>query len=225
MQDTTVGAWVVMLHEQFMGWVRSNISYVYAWYVHAYLGIYQDMHVYTCISWYVPRYACMYMYILVCTCHIHVCTVFPNHVQVVRIPDDLRICRRPHSSFSDNDCGPPGAVGAWAPPPLPPGPQDLPRDSDYGPDGAAGGLSRSTPRRADDTTTRPQASGAGRRVTESLAVRCPGLGARLLATSDEARAGWYILFKLRHMPFASTRSACLTQASSGQPWADSGRPD
>ena len=28
---------------------------------------------------------------------------------------------------------------------------------------------------------------------------------------------------LRHMPFASTRSACLT--SSGQPWADSGRPD
>ena len=35
MQDTTVGAWVVMLHEQFMGWVRSNISYVYAWYIHA----------------------------------------------------------------------------------------------------------------------------------------------------------------------------------------------
>ena len=29
--------------------------------------------------------------------------------------------------------------------------QDLPRD--YGPDGAAGGLSRSTPRLADDTTT------------------------------------------------------------------------
>ena len=27
---------------------------------------------------------------------------------------------------------------------------------------------------------------------------------------------------LRHMPFASTRSACLT--SSGQPWADSGGP-
>ena len=37
-----------------------------------------------------------------------------------------------------DDCGPPGAVGGWAPPPLPPGPQDLPRD--YGPDGAAGGL-------------------------------------------------------------------------------------
>ena len=28
---------------------------------------------------------------------------------------------------------------------------------------------------------------------------------------------------LRHMPFASTRSACLT--SSGLPWPDSGRPD
>ena len=39
-------------------------------------------------------------------------------------------------------CGPQGAVGAWAPPPHPPGPQDLPRD--YGPDGAAGGLSQST---------------------------------------------------------------------------------
>ena len=39
---------------------------------------------------------------------------------------------------------PPGRLRAgkgcwgWAPPPLPPGPQDLPRD--YGPDGAAGGL-------------------------------------------------------------------------------------
>ena len=40
-----------------------------------------------------------------------------------------------------DDCGPTGAVGGWAPQPLPPGPQDLPRD--YGPDGAAGGLSRS----------------------------------------------------------------------------------
>ena len=77
-----------------------------------------------------------------------------------------------------DDCGLPGAVGGWAPPPLPPGPQDLPRD--YGPDGAAGGLSRSTPRRADHATT-----GAGRR---------PGLGARLLAMSDsdDARAGWCI---------------------------------
>ena len=56
MRDTTVGAWAIMLHEQFtgwvpheqfMGWVPSNISYVYARYVHAYLasGIYQDMHV------------------------------------------------------------------------------------------------------------------------------------------------------------------------------------
>ena len=39
-------------------------------------------------------------------------------------------------------------------------------------------LSRSTPRRADHAP-----SGAGRR---------PGLGARLLATSDEARAGWIV---------------------------------
>ena len=49
MQDTTVGAWVVyavMLHEQFMGWVLSNSSYVYAWYVHAYLGMYMS---YTCM--------------------------------------------------------------------------------------------------------------------------------------------------------------------------------
>ena len=47
MQDTTVGAWVVVLHEQFMGWVPSHISCVCAWYVHAYLGIYQDMYVHT----------------------------------------------------------------------------------------------------------------------------------------------------------------------------------
>ena len=57
MQDTTVGAWVVMLHEQCMGWVPS----ILAMYMHG-----------------------MYMHILVC---IHVCTVSPNHVQVVRIPD------------------------------------------------------------------------------------------------------------------------------------------
>ena len=60
-----------------------------------------------------------------------------------------------------DDCWPPGAVGVWAPPPHPPGPQDLPRY--YGQDGAAGGLSRSTPRQADDATTRP--SGAGRHVS------------------------------------------------------------
>ena len=46
MQDTTVGAWVVMIHEQFMGWVPSNSSYVYAWYVHAYLGMYMSYTVY-----------------------------------------------------------------------------------------------------------------------------------------------------------------------------------
>ena len=36
-------------------------------------------------------------------------------------------------------------------PPHPPGPQDLQRD--YGPDGAAGRLSRITPRQADDAAT------------------------------------------------------------------------
>ena len=100
MQDTTVGAWVVyavMLHEQLMGWVPANMSYVHAWYVHAYLGIYQDMHVYTCMSWYVPRYvslyvpryACIHMYVLVHTWYIRVCTVLPYHVHGVRIPDDM----------------------------------------------------------------------------------------------------------------------------------------
>ena len=73
----------------------------------------------------------------------------------------------PPALVLSDDCGPPGAVGGWAPPPLPQGPQDLPRN--YGPDGAAGGLSRSTPRRADDTTTRP--SGAGRRVSLTTGTR------------------------------------------------------
>ena len=35
---------------------------------------------------------------------------------------------------------------------------------DYGPDGAAGGLSRSTPLQADDTTTRPSGSGPTRQT-------------------------------------------------------------
>ena len=84
---------------------------------------------------------------------------------------------------------PPGRLQAgkgcwgWAPPPLPPGPQDLPSPGrrDYGPDGAAGGLKpeyTAASGRHDHATT-----GAGRR---------PGLGARLFATSDDARAGWYI---------------------------------
>ena len=46
----------------------------------------------------------------------------------------------PPALVLSDDCGPAGAVGAWAPPPLPPGLQDLPRD--YGPDGAACGLIR-----------------------------------------------------------------------------------
>ena len=51
----------------------------------------------------------------------------------------------PPALVLSDDFWPQGAVGAWAPPPHPPEPQDLPRD--YGPDGAASGLSRSTPRR------------------------------------------------------------------------------
>jgi hypothetical protein len=78
--------------------------------------------------------------------------------------------------------------GSAVGPPLPPGPQDLPRD--YGPDGAAGGRSRSTPRRADDTTTRL-------RERADASVRRPGLGARLLATLDEARAGYALQFGQR----------------------------
>ena len=43
-------------------------------YIHAYPGMYQDMHVHTCMSWYIHG-------------NIRVCTVLPSHVQVVRIPD------------------------------------------------------------------------------------------------------------------------------------------
>ena len=81
-----------------------------------------------------------------------------------------------------------GSCWGWAPPPLSAGPQDLPRD--YGPDRAAGGLSRSTPRQADDTTTRL-------RERADASVRRPGLGARLLATLDEARAGYDLQFRQR----------------------------
>ena len=57
---------------------------------------------------------------------------------------------------------------------------------DYGPDGAASELSRSTPRQADDTTTRP--SGAGRRVS-------PTTGTRSQTTCYVRRATgrWYIV--------------------------------
>ena len=47
--------------------------------------------------------------------------------------------------------------------------------------------------------TKPEYPAAGRRRNHATfgsgpntSVRRPGLGARLLATSDEARAGWYI---------------------------------
>ena len=49
-------------------------------------------------------------------------------------------------------------------------------------------LSWSTPRRADDTTTRL-------RERADASVRRPGLGARLLATLDEARAGYDLQFR------------------------------
>ena len=63
-----------------------------------------------------------------------------------------------------DDCGPPGAVGGWAPPPLPPGPQDLPRD--YGPDGTAGRLSSRVHRCERTTRTRPR--GLRERVDASV---------------------------------------------------------
>ena len=51
-------------------------------------------------------------------------------------------------------------------------------------------LSRSTPRRADDTTTRL-------RERADASVRRLGLGARLLAMFDEARAGYDLQFRQR----------------------------
>ena len=69
----------------------------------------------------------------------------------------------------------------------------------YGPDRAAGGLSRSTPRRADDTTTRL-------RERADSSVRRPGLGARLLATSDEARTGYDLQFRQRFFLSDSQRT-------------------
>ena len=73
----------------------------------------------------------------------------------------------PPALVLSDDCGPQEAVGACAPPPHPTGQQDLPRV--YGPDGAAGGLSRSPPRQADDATPRP--SGAGRRASPTTGTR------------------------------------------------------
>ena len=50
--------------------------------------------------------------------------------------DTLSSPQPPPALVRSDDCGPPGAVGAWAPPPHPPEPEDLPRD--YGPDGSSG---------------------------------------------------------------------------------------
>ena len=83
----------------------------------------------------------------------------------------------PPALVLSDDCGPPGAVGAWAPPPHPPEPRDLPRD--YGPDGAAGGLkpeypAASGPRdygRGPTTGTRSQTTCYVRRGTGRV-VHC-----------------------------------------------------
>ena len=62
---------------------------------------------------------------------------------------------------------------------------------DYGLDGAADGISQSTPLNVDDTDTLPSRSGPKR---QSDAVGCMGLGARLLALADEAWAGIALTF-------------------------------
>ena len=85
----------------------------------------------------------------------------------------LRICRRPHSS-SGMTAGRQELLGDGHRRRFRLGHRTIPRD--YGPDGAAGGLSQSTQQQVDHATT-----GAGRR---------PGLGARLFAMSDEALAGY-----------------------------------
>ena len=64
----------------------------------------------------------------------------------------------PDCSDTTDGCGPDGAAGGWASPPLPPGPQDSMGT-------AAGRMeqreeeARVIPRQADDTTTRPLGSG------------------------------------------------------------------
>ena len=78
----------------------------------------------------------------------------------------LRIYRRAHS-LSVMTTGRRELLEQCVSQPHPPGPQDLSRD--YGLDEAAGGLSRSTPRQADDTATRP--SGVGRRVSPTTGTR------------------------------------------------------
>jgi hypothetical protein len=96
----------------------------------------------------------------------------------------------------------------WREPPTPPrtlpGPQCLP---DYGPDGAADGLSKSTPRQADDT--RP----FGERADAS--VRCTGLG--VSNTSDEAWAG-YLYYCMRR--FASARPRARLSPARAEMHAD-----
>ena len=120
----------------------------------------------------------------------------------------LRICHRAEP-LQGATTGRTGLREYGATPSNPPGPQDLSGTTgragaadaaadaaeaavpfgDYGPDGAADGLSRSTPRQADDTTTRP----SGERADAS--VRCTGLG--VSNTSDKAWAGYLYRFMRR----------------------------
>ena len=78
---------------------------------------------------------------------------------------------------------------SWRPPHQRSGPQDLPRD--YGPDGAAGGLSRSTPRQADDATTRP--TGAGRHVSPMRGTRSQSLPDYLLRPTRHGPGGTLLI--------------------------------
>jgi hypothetical protein len=100
-------------------------------------------------------------------------------------------------TISDN-YGPDGAVGAWALPPAIAGAAGTSRD--YGPDGAADGLSQRTPGRA-----RGQHDHSTYQERADASVQCTGLGARLLAMSDEARAGY--IARLLAFLFFRRRSA------------------
>jgi hypothetical protein len=71
-----------------------DIAYLYIP-VHTYN--YNYIFVYTCKitylyipahTWYVHVLKSMYMYVHVYTCYIHVCTILPNPVHMVRIPDE-----------------------------------------------------------------------------------------------------------------------------------------
>ncbi len=52
-----------------------------------YTFLYIHVHVHTCTYTFMISRNCLNMYIHVCTMFRHICTVLPNPVQVVRIPD------------------------------------------------------------------------------------------------------------------------------------------